>query len=77
MKAWYHYHQENGFERVDTGNNSSGKYYPAFALAKIANKDLADLEIQKFAKRLLRSALASHLGGKTLSSRSLFRKNIA
>lgn len=76
-KIWYHYHQENGFERVESENNNSGKYYPAFALARIANKNIIDLETQKFAKRLLRSALATHLGSKALSSRSLFRKNIA
>tara|TARA_R110000772_G_scaffold140286_6_gene249480 strand:+ start:5352 stop:6155 length:804 start_codon:yes stop_codon:yes gene_type:complete len=76
-KIWFHYHQENGFERVETENNSSGKYYPAFVLMRIADKNIIDPETQRFAKRLLRSALASHLGDKALSSRSLFRKNIA
>jgi DNA repair protein RecO (recombination protein O) len=75
-ECWYHFHHDSGFEQVDAANDNPRKYFSSIVLQQIAAKNFIDLEIQKAAKRLLRSALSGHLGEKPLSSRSLFRKNI-
>ena len=60
---------------INNPNSKAQKYFSSYALQQISEKIFTSLETQKSAKRLLRVALSSHLGGKPLYSRSLFRKN--
>ncbi len=73
-ERWYHYHQEAGFEQVPHAEGQREKYYSESELILISSRDFSAPLTQKTAKRLLRTALASHLGEKPLASRSLFRK---
>ena len=76
LTRWYYFHPETGFQQVNNPNSKAQKYFSSYALQQISEKIFTSLETQKSAKRLLRVALSSHLGGKPLYSRSLFRKNI-
>ena len=71
--AWYHYHSDHGLvERVGVADAERPAYAGADLLA-IADGRLEGAAAQT-SKRLLRQALASHLGEVTLRSRELFRR---
>lgn len=65
------FHAEGGFEMA--GSDKPDKYYPAGDLLKIAARNFQENSTLKIAKRLLREALAVHLGGRALASRTLFQ----
>ncbi len=71
-EGWYSFHQEYGLvaaaERVGDG---SARFSGAQLLALARGENNA--ELARVAKRLLRRALAAHLGDKPLKSRELFR----
>ncbi len=80
INSHFRYMAEGSFEAVSIAENSTflgtNKYYPGEVLVKISENDFSELSTLKYAKRLLRAALSSHLGEKALASRNLFRKNI-
>jgi len=73
--AYYHFSAEHGFEPIQNPDGGREKYYPHTELCKIYSREFSDISTLKFAKRLLRTAFAAHLGDRELSSRQLFRKN--
>jgi recombinational DNA repair protein (RecF pathway) len=50
---------------------------PGHVLLAISADDYGDAHVRRFAKRIMRRALAPHLGGRGLNSRSLFREQDA
>ena len=71
----YRFTPDIGFQvLVDEGQHNSGKVYLGAHIVSLREHDLTNSEVVKAAKRLLRTALAAHLGGKPLHSRSLFAK---
>jgi DNA repair protein RecO (recombination protein O) len=71
----YRFTPDIGFQvLVDDGQHNSSKAYLGSHIVSLREHDLTDTEVVKAAKRLLRTALAAHLGGKPLHSRSLFAK---
>lgn len=70
----YRFTPDIGFERVaaDAENSKSQRLFPGHHLLALDRFDLADPETARSAKRILRMALAAHLGEKPLSSRTLF-----
>ncbi|MEX0962547.1 MAG: DNA repair protein RecO [Pseudohongiellaceae bacterium] len=73
--ASYRFTPDVGFELLEeTGQHDSSRVYAGSHLVALRDFDLRDEEAAKTAKRLLRTALAAHLGGKPLNSRSLFTK---
>ena len=71
----YRFTPDVGFQAlVDEGQHTSSKVYLGAHIVSLREHDLTDAEVLKTAKRLLRTALAAHLGGKPLHSRSLFAK---
>ncbi len=71
----YRFTPDIGFELFAGGQqHGNSKIYSGSHLIALRELDLSDKEIAKTAKRLLRTALAAHLGGKPLNSRSLFTK---
>ncbi|GJM12443.1 MAG: DNA repair protein RecO [Pseudohongiella sp.] len=71
----YRFTPDIGFQAVadETQHNSSRVFLGAHIVA-LREHELTDTAVVKTAKRLLRTALAAHLGGKPLHSRSLFAK---
>lgn len=71
----YRFTPDVGFELLDDdGQHGSSRVYSGSHIVALRDLDLSDAEAAKAAKRLLRTALAAHLGGKPLHSRSLFAK---
>ena len=71
----YQFTPDVGFQvLVDEGGHISSKVYLGSHIVSLREHDLTDANAAKTAKRLLRTALAAHLGGKPLHSRSLFVK---
>lgn len=70
----YRFTPDIGFQLVVDEEQQSSRVYPGAHIVALREHDLADMEVSKTAKRLLRTALATHLGGKPLHSRSLFAK---
>jgi len=69
---WYHYHPDFG---IVAGGDASDQSRPAFSgsdLLAMAGGEFGG-QVRLTAKRLLRQALATHLGGAPLRSRDLFR----
>ena len=72
-EAWYHYHGDYGLvERVE-GSDTGYPAYPGADLMAIAEGRIEGAAART-AKRLLRQALAAHLGDAPLKSRDLFRR---
>lgn len=73
--ASYSFTPDVGFELLanDTQLNSNKAFKGAHIIA-LRDLDILDKEVAKTAKRLLRVALAAHLGDKPLNSRSLFAR---
>jgi len=71
----YRFTPDIGFQfLVDESQHNSSMVYLGSHIVSLREHDLTDTEVAKAAKRLLRTALATHLGGKPLHSRSLFAK---
>ena len=75
---WYLFQAEQGFERlVEPGQRRHE--LPVFSgadLLAIAESRLDEASAARSAKRLVRLALAGHLGDKPLRSRGLFRRRV-
>ena len=64
-----------GFEKlIEPEQANAARVYSGSHIVALRDFDLSDTDVAKTAKRLLRTALAAHLGGKPLHSRSLFSK---
>lgn len=71
----YRFTPDVGFELLEEDNpQGSSRVYSGAHIVALRELDLSDAQAAKTAKRLLRTALAAHLGGKPLNSRSLFAK---
>jgi DNA repair protein RecO (recombination protein O) len=71
----YRFTPDIGFQELDADQPSaSNRVYLGAHLIALREHDLSNVEAVKTAKRLLRTALAAHLGDKPLHSRSLFSK---
>lgn len=66
----YCFEPELGFRRVGSGSDGG---YPGALLLAIAADRFETTEVRRAAKRILRQALAPHLGDRPLHSRALFR----
>ncbi len=73
-EAWYHYHDEHGLVEVAGQSADRLPRYRGADLASISRGDFSG-SARQCAKRLLRQALAAHLGDKPLNSRDLFRRS--
>jgi DNA repair protein RecO (recombination protein O) len=71
--AWYHYHGDHGLVERSGGPDPEHPAYAGADLLAVAGGCLQGAAAQT-AKRLLRQALASHLGEAPLRSRELFRR---
>ncbi len=71
--GWYHFHPEYGL--VLAGSEASDRL-PRYKGAELLQIGLGNFSgpVRKCAKRLMRQALASHLGDKPLKSRELFQR---
>ena len=70
----YRFTPDIGFQVLADDSESSSRVYLGAHIVALREHELTDVEVIKTAKRLLRTALAAHLGGKPLHSRSLFAK---
>lgn len=70
----YRFTPDVGFQLVADAAEHGSRIYPGAHIVALREHDFADSEVGRTAKRLLRTALAAHLGGKPLHSRSLFTK---
>jgi DNA repair protein RecO (recombination protein O) len=83
----YHFVSEHGFVLVGAAVREATPTYatgdaealtvPGHVLLAISADDYGDAHVRRFAKRIMRRALAPHLGGRGLNSRSLFREQDA
>ncbi|MFT4823623.1 MAG: DNA repair protein RecO (recombination protein O) [Halioglobus sp.] len=71
---WYHYHQEFGLVRQRSSSSPDNRVYAGQDLLGIAAGERSEA-VRLTSKRLLREALAGHLGEKPLMSRDLFRRS--
>jgi DNA repair protein RecO (recombination protein O) len=73
--AEYRFTPDVGFQLLEGAEqHNSSKIFNGSHIKALHDLDLSDLDAAQAAKRLLRTALAAHLGGKPLYSRSLFTK---
>tara|TARA_R110000787_G_scaffold35789_8_gene91654 strand:- start:5413 stop:6147 length:735 start_codon:yes stop_codon:yes gene_type:complete len=73
----YMFHPPEGFTRVDkAGVYSPQDIFSGAHLRAIADHWFCDQAVRQSAKRLLRQALASHLGPRPLHSRELFKQRV-
>jgi DNA repair protein RecO (recombination protein O) len=70
--ARYFLEPDFGFRRVSAGKDTASDYRGA-ALLAIAADQFDETEVRRVAKRIMREALAPHLGDRPLHSRALFR----
>lgn len=68
----YRFNPDIGFERWEDDADSDNRLFRGSHLIDLRNLQWSDSESAQSAKRLLRLALATHLGDKPLASRSLF-----
>lgn len=68
----YYFNPDHGLVPLAEGGRSSGPVYPGEQLLAMARDEWGG-DTGQFAKRLLRQALAVHLGDEPLHSRALFR----
>ncbi|MCZ6709019.1 MAG: DNA repair protein RecO [Gammaproteobacteria bacterium] len=71
-QARYFLEPDFGFRRLAAGKDGLRSYRGATLLA-IAADHFDEIEVRRVAKRIMREALAPHLGNRPLHSRSLFR----
>lgn len=72
-ESWYHFHEDHGLVKADGAATDRRPRYSGADLASISRGDFSG-GARLAAKRLLRQALAPHLGDKPLKSRDLFRR---
>jgi DNA repair protein RecO (recombination protein O) len=70
--GWYEFHAEQGLVAAAPQPNGDMPRFSGADLLAIARSDFTTTQVGKTAKRLMRQALATHLGGKPLKSRELF-----
>jgi DNA repair protein RecO (recombination protein O) len=70
-QARYFLEPDFGFRRVSAGRDTASGYRGA-ALLAIAADQFDETEVRRVAKRIMREALAPHLGDRPLHSRALF-----
>lgn len=73
--AWYQLQQEGGFIRQPPDVSDTRTLYEGEALIALAQRDFSGVVVRRTAKRLLRTVLQQHLGGRELASRALFGKS--
>ncbi len=71
-ESWYHFHPDLGLLQRPEGTRNSSPAYHGADLLRMAEGDFLG-EVSLTAKRLMRQALANHLGDAPLKSRDLFR----
>jgi len=71
--AWYRYDDEYGLVQEENTTTTGRPVFPGSDLLVMSSGDFGE-PVKGTAKRLLRQALALHLGGKPLKSRDLFRR---
>lgn len=71
-QARYFLEPDFGFRRVSAGKDAASGYRGTVLLA-IAADEFDETEVRRVAKRIMREALAPHLGDRPLHSRALFR----
>ncbi len=73
-ESFYRFTPDVGFESSShiTADSENPRHYCGAHLIALREMELKDPEVAKSAKRLLRQALAAHLGEKPLNSRNLF-----
>jgi DNA repair protein RecO (recombination protein O) len=71
--SWYYFHEEHGLVELPGEAADNRPRYRGSDLQSISRGDFTGTARQ-CAKRLLREALASHLGGRPLKSRDLFKR---
>ena len=69
--GWYEFHEEHGLVVADTRPHGDRPRFSGADLLAISRGEF-DVRVGNTAKRLMRQALAVHLGGKPLKSRELF-----
>ena len=72
-EAWYHYHEEHGLIEASRSVGERLPRYRGADLVSLARGDFSG-SARQCAKRLMRQALAAHLGDRPLKSRDLFRR---
>ena len=72
-EAWYHYHEEHGLVAAQVASGDRLPRYRGADLVSISRGDFSG-SARQCAKRLMRQALAAHLGERPLKSRELFRR---
>ena len=72
-EAWYHYHEEHGLIEASISVGERLPRYRGADLVSLARGDFSG-SARQCAKRLMRQALAAHLGDRPLKSRDLFRR---
>jgi DNA repair protein RecO (recombination protein O) len=72
--ARYTFEAQTGFHTVVTEKSPGSRLFSGRELSQIASRDFAALATQDAAKALMRTALAPLLGGKPLTSRSMFQR---
>jgi len=71
----YHFTPDVGFQALsEKAKHHSDRVFLGSHILALREHDMEDKDVVRTAKRLLRTALAAHLGGKPLNSRSLFAK---
>lgn len=76
--VWYRLIQNEGLAKVSEFSTAKqGELFLGAHLLSIAERNYAEIEVRRCAKRLLRQALAHHLGSKPLQSREFFRDNVS
>ena len=72
--SWYRFDEEYGLVREENGAAIQRPLFPGEELLIMAGGEFGE-SVKGTAKRLLRQALAGHLGDKPLKSRDLFRRS--
>ena len=70
---WYVFHQEFGLVAAETSPDADMPRFMGAEMLALSRGDFS-VELRRTAKRLMRQALAVHLGDKPLKSRELFQK---
>ena len=79
-QGWYHLEIDRGFvkrigEKAPAGDEII-RLFPGHELLRIESGDFAAASTRQYAKRMLRQVLQSHLGGKTIASRTFFQNRL-
>jgi DNA repair protein RecO (recombination protein O) len=72
-QLWYNYHRDIGLVECGGGDTANHPVFSGADILAIAGGEHSDTS-RRTAKRLLRQALAGHLGDKPLKSRELFQR---